>query len=116
MKTFKFDRSSIRSLDVSGAPPGMLTIEIELPVSVDWYGNDVESVEVACRDHVVPGVDTDLAAVRARFRLAQLAGTDAVDAGNGWNPAKIAALTRSWNDVAALADEVARLRREAAQR
>jgi hypothetical protein len=49
--------------------------------------------------------------VNARYQLARLAGQDAVDAGKGWDQAKINALVRSWQDVAWLHDEVAAVRR-----
>lgn len=52
----------------------------------------------------------DLDDVNARYRLAQMAGEDADY--NGWSPAKIACLVRSWQDVAALHDEVKKLREE----
>ncbi len=54
----------------------------------------------------------DLEAVRRRFELAAMAGRDATEAGNGWNPAKIAAVVSSWQDVASLHDGVKRQRVE----
>jgi len=47
----------------------------------------------------------DLGAIRARYQLARMAGENATDAGNGWDPAKIGALIRSWQDVSALYDD-----------
>lgn len=54
----------------------------------------------------------DLDAVMARYRLAQLAGEDATDGERGWDDRKIAALIRSWWDVAKLHDEVKKLRED----
>lgn len=48
----------------------------------------------------------DLDAIRSRYQLARLAGQSADDAGEGWTPAKIRALVRSWQDVADLHDYV----------
>jgi hypothetical protein len=52
---------------------------------------------------------SDLAVIRGRYELARAAGTDAEDAGNGWDPAKIRAVIASWQDVSVLYDEVLRL-------
>jgi hypothetical protein len=53
----------------------------------------------------------DLIAVRARWRSAQMAGTDSTDAGLGWDGEKLRAVFASWQDVPHLHDEVQRLRR-----
>jgi hypothetical protein len=57
-----------------------------------------------------PDPDPDLAAIRDRYRTAQMAGTHAVDAGRGWDESSVAAVTRSWQDVSTLHDEVKRAR------
>lgn len=46
----------------------------------------------------------ELQEINARYRHAAMAGEDAVDAGNGWNEAKINALVRSWQDIPRLHD------------
>lgn len=56
----------------------------------------------------VPAVDLD--AVRRRHDLACMAGRDADEAGNGWDEPKLRALIHSWQDVAALHDELTRQR------
>lgn len=58
-----------------------------------------------------PLTEDDLAAIRARYQHARMAGTAADDAEQGWDDAKVRALTRSWQDVSRLHDEVLRLRR-----
>lgn len=49
-------------------------------------------------------LDLDLDAISARYHLARMAGTDADDAGNGWDQSKMNAVVRSWQDVSALHD------------
>lgn len=119
MSKIMFRSSDIYSVNIRGGErmgPGSLVLELRLTSPAEWWGLDIVEVTVTTQRHAVaPPAEVDLGAVRARFRMAQLAGTDAEDSGNGWNVAKRNALTRSWNDVAALADEVARLRRELAE-
>lgn len=60
----------------------------------------------------IPTDDDELTDIRNRWHLARLAGIDAEDAGNGWDAAKVNALSQSWQDVATLHDELQRLRRQ----
>jgi hypothetical protein len=89
-----------------------LTVESAPADAVALWGAKVVGVSVTWRapggrGHAGP---IDLDAVRARFQLAQLAGQDADDAGNGWDAAKLGAITRLWQDVARLTDELQRWR------
>lgn len=55
------------------------------------------------------------AAVSARYSLARMAGTHAIDAERGWDSSTMAAFSRSWQDVYFLYAEVKRLRLELAE-
>lgn len=54
--------------------------------------------------------EIDLESVKARHEFARMAGIAADDAGQGWDGPKLRALVASWQYVAALHDEVRRLR------
>ena len=56
-----------------------------------------------------------LESVEARWRMARMAGEDAVDGENGWDSAKIRAMTASFNDIPNLVAEIKKLRQKVAE-